>query len=317
MDPLTHVMTGLAMSRAGLSRWHPQAPLLLMTAAEAPDIDIVSLFGGPFSYFSIHRGVTHNVLAVPVLAAVIALLFCAGQRSWKWFRAGFLLAAVGLGSHLLLDWTNAYGIRLLFPFTGHWYRMDITDVVDVWIWVVLLTATFGPLIGRMVSAEIGAKGGQGRGLAIFALVFLCAYNGGRSVLHHRAVETLESRVYGGLAPLRAGAFPTIFNPLEWNGVVDGPSAMWKFRLNLATQFDPEGGARFEKPEPDAAMKAAANTRVFRTFLAFSTYPLWSVVPAAAEENSVEVRVTDLVFQFHVSAVVDAADRVHNIQFHFD
>ena len=316
MDPLTHVMTGLAMSRAGLSRWHPQAPLLLMIAAELPDIDIVTVLGGPWSYFAHHRGITHTFAAAPVLALAIALLFCAGQRSWKWLRAGFVLALLGLLSHLVLDWTNAYGIRFLGPFTEHWYSLDITDVVDVWITAVLLIATFGPLMGRMVSAEMGSKAVPGRGLAIFALLFLCAYNGGRSVLHRRAVDTLESRVYDGAAPLRAGAFPTVFNPLQWDGIVDGAAAMWKYRLNLSATFDPDSGARYEKPEMDPAIQAASKTDVFRKFLSFAKYPLWTVVPSAAADNSLDVRVTDLRFGFSVSAVVDAANRVHDTKFNF-
>jgi inner membrane protein len=316
MDPLTHVMTGLAMSRAGLSRWHPQAPLLLMTAAELPDIDIVSLAGGPWSYFLHHRGITHTFAAAPVLALGIALLFCAGQRSWKYFRAGFILALLGLISHLLLDWTNAYGIRLLNPFSAHWYSLDITDVVDVWIATVLLIATFGPLMGRMVSAEMGSKPGTGRGLAIFALLFLCAYNGGRSLVHQRAVETLEARIYDGGAPLRAGAFPTLFNPLAWDGIVDGAVSVRKYRLNLSAPFDPDGGARYEKPEMSPAIQAASKTDMFRKFLSFAKYPLWMVVPSAAADNSVEVRVVDLRFGFSVSAVVDAANRVHDTKFNF-
>src|SRR5581483_1516513 len=173
MDPITHVLTGLAMSRAGLSRWHPRAPLLLMMAAEAPDIDIVSAWGGSFSYFVHHRWITHAIVFTPVFAAVIALLFCAIDRSWKSLRSGFVLALLALASHLLLDWTNGYGIRLMLPFNSIWYSLDITNVVDIWIWLVLAITTVGPLIGRLVSSEIGAaKSAPGRGLAIFALIFL-------------------------------------------------------------------------------------------------------------------------------------------------
>ena len=35
---------------------------------------------------------------------------------------GFVLIA--LLSHLLLDWTNNYGLRPFFPFNPHWYALD-------------------------------------------------------------------------------------------------------------------------------------------------------------------------------------------------
>ena len=43
-------------------------------------------------------------------------------------------------SHLALDWTNVYGIRLLLPFSGRFLHLDMTDVVDPWILLLLLLA---------------------------------------------------------------------------------------------------------------------------------------------------------------------------------
>ncbi len=46
MDPLTHSATGIFLGRAGLNRFCEQAPWILLLAANAPDIDIVTLLGG-------------------------------------------------------------------------------------------------------------------------------------------------------------------------------------------------------------------------------------------------------------------------------
>ena len=64
---------------------------------------------------------------------------------------------LGVLSHLVLDWTNVYGIRLLLPFSSRWLRLDQTDVVDPWILAILLLAVAAPALARMVSAEIGSK----------------------------------------------------------------------------------------------------------------------------------------------------------------
>ncbi|HEY6972086.1 MAG TPA: metal-dependent hydrolase, partial [Candidatus Angelobacter sp.] len=62
MDPVTHFLTGACLSRAGLNRTTGLATLTLVLASEAPDLDIVTLFGGSVSYLEHHRGITHTFL---------------------------------------------------------------------------------------------------------------------------------------------------------------------------------------------------------------------------------------------------------------
>jgi inner membrane protein len=316
MDNLTHTLTGLAMSRAGLNRCYKHATPLLLLAANAPDIDIVMLSRGGFEYFQYHRAITHSLAAAPVLALAIALLFCALDRSLRNLAVTFGLALAGVASHLLLDWTNAYGVRFLLPFSSDWYSLDQTNILDVWIWAVLILAAVAPSVARLVSSEVGARSGSGRGLAIFALVFLALYNAGRGVIHQRALETLESRVYEEASPLRAGAFPTSANPLQWDGVVETGSTVRRYHFNLLDSFDPDSGELFQKPESSAAVDAAGRTPEFRVFLGFSKYPLWSVVPVPEPENGVRVQVRDMRFGFTVETVVDAGNRVTGASFRF-
>jgi inner membrane protein len=222
MDPLTHTATGLFLARAGLNRSTPLATPILLLAANAPDIDILTAAGGPLNYLHYHRHLTHSLLLMPVLAlATVALVRAAGRKPVRWAGAfGAALAAVG--SHLLLDFTNAYGIRLLLPFSGEWFRLDWTGIIDLGIWAALLVSLAGPFLGRMVGSEISSGSARvrhyGRGFAVFALIFLLLYNCGRGVLHGRAAAVLDSRLYQGAAPLRLAALPDSVNPLHWRGV---------------------------------------------------------------------------------------------------
>jgi inner membrane protein len=316
MDNITHTLTGLAMSRAGLNRFYTHATPLLLVAANAPDIDIVVLSRGGFQYFRYHRAITHTLIAAPVLALGIALLFCALDRSLRNLAVSFGIALAGVASHLLLDWTNAYGVRFLFPFDSHWYGLDLTNIFDVWIWAVLILAAVGPPLARLVSSEVGGRSGSGRGLAIFALVFLALYNGGRGVMHQRAVTTLESRVYDGASPLRTGAFPTVANPFSWDGVVETRSTVRHYHFSLLDSFDPDSAQLFQKPDSSPAIDAAARTPEFRAFLAFSKYPLWTVVPAPEPENAVRVQVRDMRFGFTVETVVDARNHAADATFRY-
>ncbi len=71
MDNLTHSLTGLMLSRAGLNRFYPRATLLLIISANIPDIDFVTIVRGPLFYFEQHRGITHSIAAAPSHGAAV------------------------------------------------------------------------------------------------------------------------------------------------------------------------------------------------------------------------------------------------------
>src|SRR5437868_5537116 len=93
----------------------------------------------------------HYLIEAPVWALLLILLF--RDRTWQSYAA----CLAGVLSHLALDWTNVYGIRLLLPFSGKWLHLDMTDVVDPWILLMLLLAIAAPALAGLVGSEIGAK----------------------------------------------------------------------------------------------------------------------------------------------------------------
>ncbi len=317
MDNLTHTLTGLALSRAGLNRWHPQAAVLLMLSANVPDSDFVTVLRGALPYFEAHRGITHAIVSMPVMALLCVLLVCAFTRTMRGWKAAWGLCLIGVASHLLLDWTNAYGIRFLYPFSDRWFRLDLNNLFDLWIWAVLLLACVGPWLARLVSSEMGAPAGSGRALALFALSFMVVYDFGRGLAHQRAIETLNSRVYNGGPPLRAAAFPvSLTNPFEWSGWIERPEFVEHFALNLREEFDPAAGVIIYKAEPGPAIDAARQTKAVEAFLKFAQYPLWKVSPLPQPEGAHEVDVRDWRFPFTASVTVDSLNRVLSTSFHY-
>jgi len=315
VDNLTHTLSGLMLARAGFDRFTPRAAAILMVAANIPDCDTLSALSGWLNYLQYHRWITHSLLFVPATALAAVLLVAAfGWRRVRWGPA-YAIAIVGVLSHLLLDWTNSYGVRLLAPVSEHWFRLDITNVVDLWILAALFLGLAGPLLARLVSAEIGAHRSSGRALAMCVLVLIAAYDFGRYLAHQRAVQVMDSRVYDGAAPLRVTAIPGAADPFVWRGVVETSSFVSILPVDLLGDFDPAAGQIFYKPEPGAAIAAARRTEVFRKFLAFSQLPFWAVAPAVGGDGSVRVEVTDLRFGFPgrgffaISALVNAAGQV--------
>jgi inner membrane protein len=326
MDNLTHTAVGLFLGRIGLGRWSPRGTAIVLIAANIPDIDVVSSAGGTLTYLTYHRHLTHSLLLMPVMAlAAVALVRLAGRRPVRW-KGAFFAALIAVASHLALDWTNVYGIRLLLPFSGQWLRADTTGVVDLWIWAVLALGIAGPFLARLVGSEIGSNSPKeqhhGRGFAWFALLVVLLYNCGRGVLHARAVASLEARMYDGIVPLRVAAMPDAINPLKWRGIVETPGSYVIEDVNLAVDPGNARGAIFHKPDPDPAIDAARRTDTFQSFLRFSQYPLWRVTPYAAVEDGKLVEALDLRFGtplapgFVARAVLDSRLRVVNSSFQF-
>jgi inner membrane protein len=319
MDNLTHTAIGLFLSRVGLGGWTARGTAITVIAANIPDIDAVTLAGGELSYLHYHRHITHSLLAMPLMALLaVALVRFGGRKPVQW-KMGFFAAMIGLASHLLLDWTNVYGIRLLLPFSGEWLRADTTSVIDLWIWGVAAIALAGPFLARLVGSEISSgpvkNRHHGRGFAWFALLFVLFYDCGRAVLHARAAAKLGSRLYEDAAPVRVAALPDSGNPFKWRGIIETADAYAVQESEMALDPGPARLTFFHKPAPDPAMGAARATVDFQEFLRFSQFPLWRVSPDPAVENGKLVEVFDMRFGtptvpgFMASAVVDPSLKV--------
>lgn len=315
MDNLTHSLVGLMMSRAGIDRRIPRAAALMVIAANIPDIDAVSLAGGPIAYLKWHRSYTHALALSPVMALIPLALVATFS-----FRAYFF-SLLGVLSHLGLDWTNAYGIRLYLPFSARWPRLDQTDIVDPWIWLILLLAVAAPAFARMVSAEIGGRKSAGPklGWAWFALLAVCGYEGARFMMHARAVAMMNARLYNGSPARRISAIPARWNPLYWRGIVEGDHFVDIVPVNVNEPFDPSAGREDIPAEPGRAVDAARRTPAFQSFSQFDQLPFWKTTPV---EGGTEVELIDLRFGspenpgFEARAIVTGSGEVHDAQVTF-
>ncbi len=163
MEPITHFFTGACIGRAGFNRKTAYATLAAMLAAEAADIDIFWGLRGPVEELKHHRGITHTFIGVPFVAAVTVGAVVAAsslarttprtQARARSSAAGEPLPprlqprrCVGAGSisprfiaalsHILLDWTNNYGVRPFFPFNPRWYAGSFMFIAEPVLWAL-------------------------------------------------------------------------------------------------------------------------------------------------------------------------------------
>ncbi len=287
MEPITHFLTGACLGRAGFNRKTALATFTMTLAAEAPDLDVLGSVRGPAFGFAHHRGFTHSFAGVPIDAAVVVgfvyLIWRMRGRKLKdsnlpprWGLL-FLYACLAGLSHILLDFTNNYGVRPFWPFSGKWYSWDIVFIIEPVMLAFLFLGLIVPSLFGLIDKEIGARsrGPRGRVAAILALVGVVLMWGVRDYEHRRAVSALQARTYNGADPLRVSAYPKIIDPFQWEGVVETPAFFALAPVNsLAPEVDPEGRMEIRyKPEETPVTLAAKNSYIGRAFLDWAQYPI--------------------------------------------
>lgn len=344
MEPVTHFLTGAVLARSGFNRKAAYATLAMTLAAEAPDLDSLWGFGGPVAGFQHHRGITHTFLGIPfeglLVVGVVWLVHRYRARKYaasgigaetasgepgadeplvrpltaapvRWgLLYGFVLIA--LLSHILLDWTNNYGVRPFYPFDAHWYAGSFVFIFEPVMFALLLLALIAPPLFGLVGSEVGAKkqAFRGRGWAIFALVGVVALWTWRWVEHDEAVALASTAGYGparlGAEVLRVTASPYPGNPYRWHTVAETPSFYQVAEVDTWTSTlvtDPEHDL-FYKPEETAATLAAKQSWLGHVYLDWSSWPLVEEIgPVAAIDapthapDWTEVSFRDLRFMY--------------------
>ena len=353
MEPVTHMLTGACLSRTGLNRRAAYATLTMVIAAEFPDIDTIWSLRGPIEGFQHHRGITHTFLGLPFEAALIV----AGVYGWhRWrvarerkkmvrsaisesqtaepaslkskpltaapLRWGSLygLALLALLSHLLLDYTNNYGLRPFFPFNARWYAASIVFIFDPLMFLLLLGALVAPWLFGLIGSEVGAKrpAFRARGWAIAALAGVLGWWTLREVEHGRAVSlamaqsitapTIETAapspnlntpdppasaepVPSYLSAQRALASPDPLSPFRWSAAMDFGSAYQLGEIDTRNGSLVMGETTYQKPGLSAAVQLAEESWLGRVYMDWSPMPILDVTQA--ETQSAETAASDI------------------------
>jgi membrane-bound metal-dependent hydrolase YbcI (DUF457 family) len=314
LDNLTHTLVGWTLVRAGLGRRTAGATAAMIVASNAPDLDIVTAFsGGGLGYLAAHRGVTHGVAGVVILAAATLVVVAA----WRRFRLRqavsgrdvAVLAGVALFGtvlHVLMDLPTAYGTRILSPVSGTWYAVDWLPIIDIYLWALLLAGLLTMRRRRWAWGRIGRT--------VIALAF--GFYVLRAACHQRALgearshardsgqepcaeaptlvkhpRLIEAAAAGPDACLQAAALPTFLSPFTWRLVRQYPGG---YELRDWSLFSgTSGGPVWIPSEADRWSAAARTAAVSRVFLNFSRFP--ATRSAVLPDGSRRVRFVDVRF----------------------
>ncbi len=300
MEPVTHLLTGACLSRAlGFPRRARHATLACVIAAELPDLDIAYRLGGPITYFQHHRGWTHAFWSLPLQAALAVGLMYLWEylrRAWRKRRSRsgeppmrpvllWAMALLASLSHILLDWTNNYGVRPFAPWNPRWYAGSLVFIVEPAIVAVLALALIIPLFLSLADSEMGIRRTRlrGQGLAAAALLLVAAFWVWRYVEQTAAIQTARLQQYPGGEPVKISANPYPVDPYRWHLIVETPLNFVAGTVNnrmpgvLELEQLP-----YPKPATTLAILAAKHSHLGHIYLDFSPFPLVEQVGTAGE-----------------------------------
>ena len=312
-------------------------------AAEFPDIDTLWSLRGPIAGFQHHRGITHTFVGIPFEAALLlgglmllhhlrvrrskagsgaetssSLPIIKAPVRWALLYGCLVFALL---SHILLDYTNNYGVRPFFPFDPHWYAGSIVFIFDPLLFLLLLAGLLLPSLFGLIAGEVGARRQtfRGAGWARAALLFTLSYWSFRAFQHQRAtslaaVQTLEAPAIDAEgAPDAAdgsGASdqpaPMLVRPkLTAEHVLASPDPISPFRWYTAADYGPvyqlgtadtlagslESGELLHKPALSSQLHAAELTYLGRVYLDWSMMPWISTERTGLSGTQKDVTVT--------------------------
>lgn len=336
MEPVTHLLTGACLARTGWNRRVAYATAAMAVAAEFPDIDTLWGLRGPVAGFEHHRGITHTFLGLPFEAAFLVICTYAIHRLRQRhapepnlavqqassrqdpapLRWGMLycLLLLALLSHILLDYTNNYGVRPFYPFDKRWYAGSLVFIFDPLLFLLLLLGLVLPALFGLIGREIGAKRERYRGrgwarAALFGVVLLWSL---RWVEHGRALALAQNQTVRAPGLIDASdaasssgsseaglAVAAQSLPEEQRAVLTAqrslasPDPLSVFRWYTATDFGPVQqlglvdtrtgtlvpGARLSSVPQTAVLLAAERSHLGRVYLDWSPMPVLSDGPS--------------------------------------
>ena len=236
MDSVSQLLLGAAVAGAVVPAAHRRAAMLAGAAlGTLPDLDSfpIALFtDDPVALMTLHRGFSHSLFVLPLLAwAIWAFFLRRGGRVAEAPRPWLLAIGLALVTHPLLDAFTVYGTQLLWPLATPpvmWSSMFIIDPgYTLWL-----------LLGVCVALFAGARP-IARQALVAGLALSCGYLGW-SLVAKSMVEREAGRSLAALGLQDAPRFsvPMPFNTLLWRVVAMTPEGFVEGEHSLVADRRP-------------------------------------------------------------------------------
>jgi inner membrane protein len=310
MDTITQGLFGAGVAQVGFrDRIGRDAGWVAALCAASPDLDvhtsrILGWLGRdfPLSNLVYHRGATHSLFAIPLIAAAFALPWWAIRRRMARRRRGpdathdsgappplwlmYACCFLAVATHALLDAFTSYGTQLLWPVSRKRFAWDSIPIIDLFVtgtFILGLTACY--VIRRR---NIARRGRMASSVAAAMLLAVMGYIGAGRAMHNRAIDRALAALPNETqrSAVRADAYPAIGHIFLWRVVVETPDAWIATRVHhfsgdLPT---PAERTRVKKQPENRWIRAARKTpehRIYDWFALRRLRPVYREDPAAS------------------------------------
>ncbi len=251
MDPISHAATGALCALAIPKHLRPSSRFFIPLAAAVgllPDADVIFTHQ-PIDFLLLHRGISHALIAVPLLAFLAALIALPlwiritrahariegghiARTIWPLWKVTLFFSIILL-THLWLDCVTTYGTMIFLPFSEYRVRLNGLFIVDLLLTIPLVLAFW--------------HGIKQRKYAILALIWVLVYPStcvALRFIHERqnltslSTPAMQEKI-GKITNI--SVLPDIFAPFYWRVIYQTDKA---FAPSLADEFTwPQGKSR--------------------------------------------------------------------------
>jgi inner membrane protein len=292
MDSLTHGLLGLAIGALRRTERDRAAVLVgCVLAAEIPDLDYLwPADNSVLHSLKAHRGFSHALLAVPLVAlvatAVAKLIFRRASVAsiFLWSLPAVLFA------HLLADAWTGWGTRLALPFSDARVTLDWMMVVDPLFTLPLLVGALWGIRKRALIRRAILTG------AAVSCVYLVARIAIRAELTTRVQESYPNAE-------SVQVFPSWLGPTQWRYVA---VLQDRFAVGRVSTFaEPEEQAVHLRARSHGLSALASSNATVGEALAWARFPIVSERPRAP--SGAELSIADL--RYHLNGAPTLSFRI--------
>ena len=218
MDSLTQLTFGAACAEAVMGRKVGSKAIVWgAVLGTLPDLDVFIPLGGPVNDFVYHRGFSHSLIVLAVLAPAIAWLITKVHPDTKrYYRRWVLLSLLVLEASVLLDLLTIYGTQIFWPFDTTPMAVPILFIIDPFFTLPVLSGVLAALVLKRQNAWGHRLNTVGLTISLAYLVW--AFGAGQFV-ERRVTEKLARQE---VSYAQFVASPAPFNTLLWRIVgIDG------------------------------------------------------------------------------------------------
>ncbi|NUM35296.1 MAG: metal-dependent hydrolase [Candidatus Brocadiae bacterium] len=232
MDTITQIALGATIAEAGFrEKLGVKGIIFGGICGLLPDLDIVVRLQSEWAYLQYHRGISHSVFFLTLIAPMMGYLGYRYLGKKSNFTLWTALAFLALVTHPILDLFTSYGTQLLAPWTWEKLAIDAIPIIDFFYTVPLFLVL---LSGSMHFFSYKFR----RNFALAVLFITSSYIGCGYLQAQKAISIAKNQLIPDNIKIeKIRAVPSLLNIFLWRVVVQDDQT--NFHVGFISTLNPK------------------------------------------------------------------------------